>query len=107
MVREGLCERALGLETALTTVLAPLSAHPLVHEVRSGAGVLAAIQLAPAAISDDPAVAGKVVAAAREAGILTRALAPGALQVSPALVIDDEGLAELVDGVGAALDAVA
>ncbi len=38
--------------------------------------------------------------------MLTRALAPGALQISPALVIDAEELRELADGIGAALDAV-
>ena len=36
MEREGLCERALDLETDLTTALAPLSEHALV--MRSGAG---------------------------------------------------------------------
>jgi len=107
LVREGLCERARGLEVDLTTTLAPLSSHPLVEEVRSGAGVLAAVQLSHAALDEDPAVAGKAVAAAREAGILTRALGPGALQISPALMIDEAGLSELVDGIRAALDAVA
>jgi hypothetical protein len=36
--------------------------------------------------------------------VLTRALAPGALQISPALVIDAAELRELADGIGAALD---
>jgi putrescine aminotransferase len=107
LVREGLCERARGLEVDLTTTLAPLSSHPLVEEVRSGAGVLAAVQLSHAALDEDPTLAGKAVAAAREAGILTRALGPGALQHAPALMIDEAGLSELVDGIRAALDAVA
>ena len=38
--------------------------------------------------------------------MLTRALAPGALQISPALVIDAEDSRELADGIGAALDSV-
>ena len=35
---------------------------------------------------------------------MTRALAPGAFQISPALVIDADELRELADGIGAALD---
>jgi putrescine---pyruvate transaminase len=101
--REGLCERARALETELTEALAPLAMHTLVSEIRT-AGVLAAVQLAPAAVADDPALPGKLVAACRESGVLTRALAPGALQISPALVISAEELRELADGIGAALD---
>jgi putrescine aminotransferase len=106
MEREGLCERALDLETDLATALASLSEHSLVDEIRAGAGVLAAVQLAPAAIADDPALPGKVVTACRETGVLTRALVPGALQISPALVIDADELRELADGIGAALDSL-
>jgi hypothetical protein len=35
---------------------------------------------------------------------MTRTLATGGLQISPALVIDDAALAELRDGISAALD---
>ena len=104
MEREGLCERARELETELADALTPLAAHPLVSEVRT-AGVLGAVQLAPAAVADDPSLPARTVAACRESGVLTRALAPGALQISPALVIDAEELRELADGIGAALDA--
>ena len=82
MEREDLCGRALELETDLIDALAPLAAHELVSEV-AAAGVLAAVQLAPAAIADDPALPGKTVAACREAGVLTRPLVPGALQSHP------------------------
>ena len=105
MEREGLCERARELETELADALEPLASHPLVSEVRT-AGVLGAVQLDPAAIGDDPALPGKVVTACRETGVLTRALAPGALQISPALVIDADELRELADAIGGALDAV-
>jgi adenosylmethionine-8-amino-7-oxononanoate aminotransferase len=47
-----------------------------------------------------------VVAACRDAGILTRALVTGALQVSPSLVIDGTELTELAGGIATALDAV-
>ncbi len=103
--REGLCERARELESSLTTALAPLADHPLVGEIRSGAGVLAAVQVTPAAIAEDPSLPARVVAACREAGVLTRALVTGALQISPALMIDEVDLTELVDGLRAGLDA--
>jgi adenosylmethionine-8-amino-7-oxononanoate aminotransferase len=104
MEREDLGGRARELEKALADVLAPLASHPSVQEVRAGTGVLAAVQLSPERIAEEPAFAGSVVAAAREQGVLTRALVPGALQISPPLVIDDEGLQEIAGGIAAALD---
>ncbi|MGZ6545293.1 MAG: aminotransferase family protein [Actinomycetota bacterium] len=103
---EGLCERARDLEVELASAMAPLAEHELVQEVRAGTGVLAAVQLSDVRIADDPGLPGKVVAACRQAGVLTRALSPGALQLSPALVIDHDELAELAAGIRAALDAV-
>lgn len=105
--REGLPKRALGLETDLAAALAPLAGHQVVEEIRAGTGVLAAVQLDTAAIREDATLPNRAVAACRDAGIMTRTLATGALQVSPALVIDDAGLRELHDGLRAALDAVA
>lgn len=107
MEREGLPQRALALESELADALAPLAEHPLVEEVRAGTGVVAAVQPSAAAIAEDPGLPGRLIAACREAGVMTRALATGALQVSPALVIDPPALAELRDGVAHALDAVA
>jgi putrescine aminotransferase len=104
--REGLCERARELETDLAASLAPLANHPLVDEVRAGTGVLAAVQLSSGAIAEDPSMPARVVSACRDAGILTRALVTGALQVSPALVIDEPELLELTSGIAAGLDAV-
>jgi putrescine aminotransferase len=106
MERERLPERALALESDLAAALAPLARHPLVEEVRAGTGVLAAVQPSAEAIAEDPALPGRLVTACREHGIMTRALATGALQISPALVLQPEDLRELVDGLGAALDAV-
>ncbi len=102
--REGLLERAAVLETELTAALAPLQERRLVDEVRSGTGVLAAVQIAPAALAADPGLLGRVVPACREQGIMTRMLAPGAIQVSPPLVMDDADLRELAEGLGAAID---
>jgi putrescine---pyruvate transaminase len=104
--RESLPERARGLESELAGALEPLGGHVLVSEVRAGLGVLAAVQLSPDALAEDATVADRVVRAAREHGVLTRPLAGGSLQISPALTIDDDGLAELVEGLREALDAV-
>src|SRR5262245_33251022 len=107
MERESLPKRALELEGDLAEALAPLAEHPLVGEVRSGTGVLAAVQFAADALEAEPTLPGRVVAASRQSGILTRALGIGALQISPPLVIEQGGLDELREGLGAALDAVA
>jgi adenosylmethionine-8-amino-7-oxononanoate aminotransferase len=104
MERERLPERARSLETALLDALAPLAEHPLVSEVRGGLGVLAAVQIAPDALAEEPGLSDRVCLAARGHGVLTRVLVGGGLQISPALVIDDEALAELVAGLDAALD---
>lgn len=101
--REGLNDRALALETELADALAPLEAHPLISEVRRGAGVLAAVQVDPARIAEDATLPARLVAAARANGILTRALGTGGLQISPPLTITRADIDELVGGITAAL----
>jgi putrescine---pyruvate transaminase len=105
MEREALPKRALELEGELAEALAPLADHDLVSEVRAGVGVLAAVQLSSDAISADPGLPGRLARACRDHGVLTRALAVGALQISPALVVGDDDLQELREGIGAALAA--
>ena len=107
MEREDLPGRARGLESELTEALAPLADHPIVTEIRSGLGVVAAIQPDPALIADDPTLPDQLAMAAREAGVMTRTLLGGALQVSPALIIERAQLDELAAGFAAALDSVA
>jgi adenosylmethionine-8-amino-7-oxononanoate aminotransferase len=104
--REALPKRALELEADLADALKPLAAYPIVDEVRAGTGVLAAVQLSTQAIAEDPTLPARAVRACRDAGVMTRTLATGGLQVSPALVIDRAELAELREGFGAALDAL-
>jgi putrescine---pyruvate transaminase len=101
MEAEGLIARGLELESELADALASLAEHPLVAEIRSGTGVMAAVQLA------DPALADRVSLAARDHGVLTRVFFGGALQISPALVITRAELDELQAGLAAALDACA
>jgi putrescine---pyruvate transaminase len=102
--REELLTRAMELEGELADALEPLAGHELVSEVRAGCGVLAAVQIDPAALAEDPKLLGRIVPACRRAGIMTRMLATGAIHVSPPLILDAEGLKELTEGIGVALD---
>ena len=102
---EELVGRALVLETDLTEALAPLAADERVSEVRSGAGVLAAVQLDPRLIAADPAAPGRAAAASRKAGVITRVVAGGGLQVSPPLTIKPAELDELATGLMAGVEA--
>jgi putrescine---pyruvate transaminase len=101
--REGLVPRAAELEGVLATALATLRTHPLVAEVRGGVGVLGAVQLTDR-VATDASSLGRVVPALREHGIMGRVLAGGALQISPPLVLTDDEVQELTDGLRAALD---
>jgi adenosylmethionine-8-amino-7-oxononanoate aminotransferase len=105
--REGLLARALELETELADALAPLASHPLVGEIRAGLGVVAAVQLDADAVAADPTLPDRAGMAAREAGVMIRPLAGGALAMSPALVITQSELDELAAMLQATLDAVA
>jgi adenosylmethionine-8-amino-7-oxononanoate aminotransferase len=100
--REHLIPRVQELEGELTAALTPLTAHDLVSEVRSGTGFLAAIQIDPAARVEP----GRILAGLREAGVVTRLLAGGALQVSPSFVSTDADLKHLADAVSEVLDTV-
>jgi len=101
--RENLIPRARELERPLADALAPLADHPAVAEVRAGMGLLAAVQLSPAALEHEPAAVAKVSQGAREAGVLVRPLL-GSIAVSPPLVIEQEHLAQIADALRAGLD---
>ncbi len=104
--QEGLAARALELESEIMDALSPLLDHPAVEHIRGGVGALAAVQLGSDAGPDVIAAAGKAATASREAGVITRALAGGGLQVSPPLVISRDQLDELAAGLRAGLDAL-
>ena len=103
--REGLVGRVRDLEAVVTSTLSPLAEHPKVSEVRSGVGLLAAIQLSPEVLADDPAAAATAVAGLRERGVLSRALVDGSLQVSPPFVIDEADLKTMADATWEVLSA--
>ena len=99
--REGLVQRVRELEPLLTEALAPLAERPDVAEVRSGVGLLAAVEL------DDPSKLPAVIDAAYERGVLIRGIRGVALQISPPFVITEDELATTGRVIGEALDAAA
>jgi len=105
--REGLVARGLELERDLPEALAPLLAHELVSEIRGGFGAVAAVQIDPALLADDPGLTDRVTLRSRQHGVLTRTLVGGGLQISPPLVITREELDEVASGLAGALDDVA
>ena len=98
--------RGLALESEIPVALAPLADHELVGEIRAGFGAVAAIQIDPALLADDPGLTDRVTLRARTHGVLTRTLTGGGLQISPPLVITPAELDEIASGLRGALDDV-
>ncbi len=105
--REGLVARGLELETEIPAALAPLADHELVSEIRGGFGAVAAVQIEPDLLADDPGLTDRVTLRSRHHGVLTRTLVGGGLQISPPLVISRDELDEIASGIAGALDDVA
>jgi adenosylmethionine-8-amino-7-oxononanoate aminotransferase len=90
--REDLLARAAELEDELYQALLPLEDLPVVDHVRRGLGALAAVQLK---VGDDETLPYRAATACREAGVLTRAVGGGGLQVSPPLIMTPDQVAEM------------
>lgn len=90
--QEGLLDRAKALEEELYQALLPLEELPVVAGIRRGVGALAAIQLE---MGDDDTLPYRAAVACRSAGVLTRAVGGGGLQVSPPLILTTEQVAEM------------
>jgi putrescine---pyruvate transaminase len=101
--REGLISRGRELEGDLDDVLRPLEDHPQVAEVRAGLGLIAGIEFTPEALNADPGAATKVAQAAREHGVLVRALA-SSVAVSPPLTVQPEHLSLIGESLAYAFD---
>jgi putrescine aminotransferase len=97
---EDLIVRGQELEQPLADALGTLADHPAVSEIRSGLGFLAAV-----AVDSDAAGVGRLVAGAREKGVLVRALL-GGVAMSPPLTSEPEHLEYLAEGLRAGLDQV-
>jgi len=90
--REGLLARAAELEDELYQALLPLEELPAVDHVRRGVGALAAVQMA---VGEDETLPYRAAASCREAGVLTRAVGGGGLQVSPPLIMTPDQVSEM------------
>src|SRR5918996_528131 len=90
--REGLLERARQLESEIYDALLPLEDLDVVTHIRRGIGALAAIQLD---VGDDERLPYRAADACREAGVLTRAVGGGGLQVSPPLIMTPDQVEEM------------
>lgn len=101
--REGLNQRATELEGELYEALLPLEELDVVSTIRRGVGALAAIQLD---IGDDETLPPRAAAACREAGVLTRAVGGGGLQVSPPLIMTSEQVGEMAGYFRAGLESL-
>jgi len=75
----------------------PLAELPQVSEVRSGVGLLAAVEIAADVRAGEPGVVDRIVKGCRERGVLTRGLAGHSLQVSPAFVIDEAEIGRIAE----------
>ena len=104
--REGLLQRALDLEELLLRALAPLVEHPLVARVNAGVGALAAIRFTDEVLAS-PGMPAIAAGALREAGVLTRVLVGGEIQISPPLIFEEAHVDELVTALERMLEACA
>ena len=89
--REGLLDRAAALEGEIYDALLPLEDLDVVTSIRRGVGALAAIQLD----TTDETLAPRAATACREAGVLTRAVGGGGLQVSPPITMTKDQATEM------------
>ena len=100
--REQLVERAAALEPILQGLLEPLRELPRVADVRH-AGLAGAVELDADFLAANPTAGMAAVAAARRHGVITRFLRGVAFQISPPLVVTEEELTAMVDGIAAAM----
>jgi adenosylmethionine-8-amino-7-oxononanoate aminotransferase len=96
--REQLVDRVRSLESVLEAAFRPLQSHSLVREVRSGIGLLTAVQL------HSSAVAARVAERCAQNGILGRQLNDGSLHISPPFVITEDEIQTLATVIREALD---
>ncbi|MGA7271435.1 MAG: aminotransferase class III-fold pyridoxal phosphate-dependent enzyme [Acidimicrobiia bacterium] len=99
---EGLLERARQLEEEIPAALAPLADLDVVTDIRGGVGALAAIQLD----TSDETLPYRAAGACRQAGVLTRAVGGGGMQVSPPLTMTPAEVTEMAERFHAGLSSL-
>lgn len=102
---EGLIERGRTLESSLKQVLDPLVEHPFVHQVRGGVGLLAAVELSPDVLEEDPDATRKLAERVRDHGVLVRPLLTS-VAVCPPLTTTPAQFALIQEAIRAALDGI-
>lgn len=107
MEREGLHTRVLELEAPFVDRVSTLADSALISEVRCGLGLVAAVQFDLALVEKDPTLVGRAIAALRQRGVLTRAVAGHGLQISPPLTVTIAEIDDIVSRFRDALTAVA
>src|SRR6185312_11890320 len=105
--REQLVGRVAELESVLAAKLSPLASHELVAEVRTGTGLLTAVEISAAAREADPGLGARLIADIRQRGVISRLLRGVALQISPPFVITEPEIDQIAEVFAAALDAAA
>jgi len=100
---EHLVERVAEVQLAMAAALTPLGQHDLVHAVRAGVGLLGAVQLRPDALAERPDLGLQVVRRMRQAGVITRMLADGSVQLSPPFVVTRDDLQTIAQALDEAL----
>src|SRR5262249_44707551 len=78
----------------------------LVSVVRSGTGLLAAVEIDEDARAADPAIGQRLVRAVRDRGVITRLLRGVALQISPPFVITESEIGRIAEAFAGAFDEV-
>lgn len=96
---ENLVSRVAENQLVLGAVLAPLRHHRFVVSVRAGVGLLGAVQLDPAILTEQPDLGLRLVRAMRERGVITRMLADGSVQVSPSFVVTRQDIALIASAI--------
>jgi adenosylmethionine-8-amino-7-oxononanoate aminotransferase len=97
---EELVGRVASLVPELHRLIAPLGAHPLVHEVRTGQGLLAGVQLQPDVPGEE--LARRCI----DQGVLFRVITGNTVQISPPFIVDVGDLEKIAETLGAVLDAL-
>lgn len=101
--REHLIERVAELQSPMASALSSLVHHDFVHTVRSGVGLLAAVQLRPEVLAERPDLGPVLVRHARQRGVITRMLADGSVQISPPFVVTEDDLRTIAGAIDEAL----
>ncbi len=103
--REDLLARGREMEDELARALEPLAEHPLVGEVRTGVGALAAVAIEPEVLAERPGLQFSLFAGVKERGVLVRPLGD-AVALSPPLVATEAQIEGAAEAIGESLDAL-